>query len=489
MKESHVAMGGPVNAFGSFSLSKLRDEMAKYRNEGGKIYSPGRRVEGPVMQKMLINAGLPDKRASEYVSQYLSRDADVNKGLVKFDSFFREYVRMQCFKAVTAAKLASKRGLFPSRDGKEASGTTRNLEAKREPSKNEDADEQSGSRKIDKETAKPQHFARSQVVGWFSQYFAKEDASEITSSIYRFLKKQENSKLTADHLHDWYSRAYSGKGSRKETKARVHQISKEAKIQGWTRWMDKYTKIGTVTVVIKGTRSNPKCGFSLDVILALSRIGVDFEVFNIQKTQADFQEFWKKRAKWPTFPQVWVNGTLFGGCDVVEELEDDGELKQSLQALGAKLVPALDEKLIESLAKRQEKAREYRSVSKNKKGHCAEATGEGSECDSKVDLAKKCAEDFGDLEPVDRAIVEVMAATGDDDEWTEKVKILRAKHPGLFKAPESTWNENTLSSRWKALRPRIKAQMKKGEKMPCGKSCSECETRPSCHLHDIEDLI
>lgn len=82
-------------------------------------------------------------------------------------------------------------------------------------------------------------------------------------------------------------------------------------------------------IYMKGTPEIPMCGFSAKAIAILQSYGIPFAHVNI----LDFPEIratLPKMMNWPTFPQVYVNGKLVGGCDILTELHESGELKEIL---------------------------------------------------------------------------------------------------------------------------------------------------------------
>jgi len=90
-------------------------------------------------------------------------------------------------------------------------------------------------------------------------------------------------------------------------------------------------EIGTnkVLVYMKGTPSFPMCGFSAAVVEALSDTGYPFAHVNILEDQ-EKREAIKAFSNWPTIPQIYVEGSFIGGCDIVRELHASGELQQLL---------------------------------------------------------------------------------------------------------------------------------------------------------------
>jgi len=84
-----------------------------------------------------------------------------------------------------------------------------------------------------------------------------------------------------------------------------------------------------VVLFMKGTKMFPQCGFSAKVVEILKEQAVDFRDVNIL-TDADLRQGLKEYGNWPTFPQLYVNGKLVGGCDIVTSLHESGELAQVL---------------------------------------------------------------------------------------------------------------------------------------------------------------
>ncbi|HMC94234.1 MAG TPA: Grx4 family monothiol glutaredoxin [Polyangia bacterium] len=84
---------------------------------------------------------------------------------------------------------------------------------------------------------------------------------------------------------------------------------------------------GRVMLFMKGNPSMPQCGFSAAVVGVLKEIGVPFESFNILADN-ELREGLKEFSSWPTFPQLYVDGKLVGGADIVRDLHARGELKK-----------------------------------------------------------------------------------------------------------------------------------------------------------------
>ena len=84
-----------------------------------------------------------------------------------------------------------------------------------------------------------------------------------------------------------------------------------------------------VMLFMKGNPSMPQCGFSAAVVGVLKEAAVPFASFNILADQ-ELREGLKEYASWPTFPQLWVDGKLVGGADIVRDLHARGELAKIL---------------------------------------------------------------------------------------------------------------------------------------------------------------
>jgi len=86
-----------------------------------------------------------------------------------------------------------------------------------------------------------------------------------------------------------------------------------------------------VVLFMKGTKSFPQCGFSNAVVQILKKEGVSFETVNVL-ADPEIREGIKAFANWPTIPQLYVNGKFVGGCDIVTEMHNAGELAKELEA-------------------------------------------------------------------------------------------------------------------------------------------------------------
>ena len=90
--------------------------------------------------------------------------------------------------------------------------------------------------------------------------------------------------------------------------------------------IEEQLKSNDILLYMKGTPDFPQCGFSGQTVAALKAIGRPFAYVNIFE-DPEIREGLKAYSNWPTFPQLYVNGELIGGCDIVVEMYQSGELK------------------------------------------------------------------------------------------------------------------------------------------------------------------
>jgi len=89
-----------------------------------------------------------------------------------------------------------------------------------------------------------------------------------------------------------------------------------------------------VMLFMKGSPAMPQCGFSAAVVQILKEVGTPFGSYNIL-ADAELREGLKQYASWPTYPQLYLDGKLVGGCDIVREMHARGELAPLLTSASA----------------------------------------------------------------------------------------------------------------------------------------------------------
>jgi len=85
-----------------------------------------------------------------------------------------------------------------------------------------------------------------------------------------------------------------------------------------------------VLLFMKGTPEQPQCGFSMRVVGVLDTYGVEYAALDVLPALQPLREVTAEISDWQTFPQLYVNGELVGGADIVEEMDDSGELAELL---------------------------------------------------------------------------------------------------------------------------------------------------------------
>ncbi len=95
----------------------------------------------------------------------------------------------------------------------------------------------------------------------------------------------------------------------------------------------KQIESSDVVLYMKGTAVFPQCGFSAAVVQILSQLGVPFKDVNVLE-DSDIRQGIKDFTDWPTIPQLYVKGEFVGGCDIVREMFESGELQEMLQSKG-----------------------------------------------------------------------------------------------------------------------------------------------------------
>ncbi len=98
-------------------------------------------------------------------------------------------------------------------------------------------------------------------------------------------------------------------------------------------WVRKTVAGNDVVLFMKGTKTFPQCGFSAQVVQILGHLGVDYKDINVLEDMG-IREGVKSFSSWPTIPQLYVKGEFVGGCDIVREMFQAGELQELLNEKG-----------------------------------------------------------------------------------------------------------------------------------------------------------
>tara|TARA_Y100000590_G_C15423590_1_gene902342 strand:- start:517 stop:861 length:345 start_codon:yes stop_codon:yes gene_type:complete len=94
-----------------------------------------------------------------------------------------------------------------------------------------------------------------------------------------------------------------------------------------------------VVLFMKGTPAFPMCGFSAAVVQILSNIGIKFNSINVLDSD-EMREGIKKFSNWPTIPQLYIKEEFIGGCDIIKELYESGELLELFSSKGIDVKPS-----------------------------------------------------------------------------------------------------------------------------------------------------
>lgn len=94
--------------------------------------------------------------------------------------------------------------------------------------------------------------------------------------------------------------------------------------------IEKLLKSDKVVLFMKGNADMPQCGFSANSVAILKHLGVSFKTFNILN-DSEIRQSLKEYSNWPTYPQLYVNGKLIGGNDIITEMYQSGELQEFLK--------------------------------------------------------------------------------------------------------------------------------------------------------------
>lgn len=95
--------------------------------------------------------------------------------------------------------------------------------------------------------------------------------------------------------------------------------------------LDKFINQHPVVLFMKGTKQFPQCGFSNTCVQIFNMLGTSYETVNILEDEL-LRSGMKEYSQWPTFPQVYIDGEFFGGCDILIESYQKGELPEILEA-------------------------------------------------------------------------------------------------------------------------------------------------------------
>ena len=94
--------------------------------------------------------------------------------------------------------------------------------------------------------------------------------------------------------------------------------------------INEFINTNDVCLFMKGTPDSPQCGFSMAIVNALKHLKVNFNGINVLE-DPNLRQGVKEFSDWPTIPQLYVKGEFIGGCDIVKEMFEKGELQSLLK--------------------------------------------------------------------------------------------------------------------------------------------------------------
>jgi monothiol glutaredoxin len=103
------------------------------------------------------------------------------------------------------------------------------------------------------------------------------------------------------------------------------------------QFIENEVRSNDIVLFMKGTPQFPQCGFSSQLVQILERIGVPYKALNVYDS-TELRDGIKIYSNWPTIPQLYVNGEFVGGCDIVREMFQAGELQQLFLEKGLPVV-------------------------------------------------------------------------------------------------------------------------------------------------------
>ena len=162
----------------------------------------------------------------------------------------------------------------------------------------------------------PQFYVRGELVGGLD--------------IMKELMEEEGGLVEQLDLHDFVIKNSSGISIDIEQKEEESQKKKMYEEVSINERLKQLVSRHRIMLFMKGIPSSPRCGFSRQIVEILDSFRVSYDAFNILEDD-DVREGLKKYSDWPTYPQLYVEGDLVGGLDIVTEMLENGELEELLR--------------------------------------------------------------------------------------------------------------------------------------------------------------
>jgi len=138
-------------------------------------------------------------------------------------------------------------------------------------------------------------------------------------------------------MHNGFGYIYDSVGLRADAGRKV--VPQKDANMSIEQFIDHEVKSNDVVLFMKGTPQFPQCGFSGQVVQILDHVGVGYKGLNVLES-ADLRDGIKTYSNWPTIPQLYVKGEFVGGCDIIREMFQAGELQQLLADKGVAISAA-----------------------------------------------------------------------------------------------------------------------------------------------------
>ena len=103
--------------------------------------------------------------------------------------------------------------------------------------------------------------------------------------------------------------------------------------------IEEFINKNEVCLFMKGTPESPQCGFSMAVSNVLKHLNINFKGINVLEDE-NLRQGIKDYSDWPTIPQLYIKGEFIGGCDIIREMYETGELTEMFQTHGIDAHPA-----------------------------------------------------------------------------------------------------------------------------------------------------
>ena len=153
--------------------------------------------------------------------------------------------------------------------------------------------------------------------------------SKIKKRLPIFGHRFRQEETTSNHASDSTENQHTPDAAPKTIKFEEPKSARGDKEVG--EFIESFVKENTIVLFMKGTPSQPLCGFSANAAGILSSYGKPYVTFDVISDQ-DVREGVKTFSQWPTLPQIYVGGEFLGGSDILSDMHQNGQLKEEIDA-------------------------------------------------------------------------------------------------------------------------------------------------------------